>query len=731
MTVRTQGETRVEILLALLLSAAPASAALDAAVEARVEKILGAMTLEEKLGQLQQLGGPVEGSPELVEAAREGRVGSVLNVRGAKYVDAIQRAAVEGSRLKIPVLFGLDVIHGYRTVFPIPLAMAASWDPAVPETASRLAAREASVDGIRWTFSPMVDIARDPRWGRVSEGAGEDPYLGAAMAAAYVRGYQGSDPSAPGSIAACAKHWVGYGAAEAGRDYSTTEISERTLREIYFPPFKAAVDAGVLTFMSAFNDLNGAPSSANPFTLSQVLRGEWKFPGLVVSDWDAVSELIAHGIAADGTEAARRALTAGVDMEMDTRLYAASVPKLIADGRVPLSAVDEAVRRVLRVKLALGLFERPYADDAKSVGAPDAASRAAARAAAARTFVLLKNDGNVLPFSKSIKTLAVIGPLADDGAAVIGSWDGDAHVEDVVTVRAGLAAANPGMTVLFSTGCDVAGASDAGFADAVKTAKAADAVVLALGETSAMTGEASSRAFLDLPGRQLELAKAVLAAGKPTAVVLLAGRPLALSALADAAPAILEAWHPGVEAGTAVADALFGDANPGGKLPITFPRTLGQVPLYYNHKNTGRPADDADHFTSKYIDEPVTPLFPFGWGLSYSSFALSDLAVAANKPGRFAVSVVARNVGARAGDEVVQLYIRRRAASVTRPVAELKGFSRVALKPGEKRRVEFVLGPDELGFYGLDMKRSVEPGEYEITVGTSSVGGLTARVSVP
>jgi beta-glucosidase len=728
-----------------MLSAAPAGAAPNAAVEARVQKIVDSMTLEEKLGQLQQLGGPIEGSPELLELARKGLLGSTLNVRGAKTVNALQRAAVEESRLKIPLLFGFDVIHGYRTIFPIPLALASSWDPSVAERASRLAAREAVLDGLRWTFSPMVDIARDPRWGRVAEGAGEDPFLGAAMARAYVRGYQGADPSAPDSLAACAKHWVGYGAAEAGRDYSTTEISERTLRETYFPPFKAAVDAGVLTFMSAFNDLDGVPASANAFTLTQVLRGEWGFSGLVVSDWDAVSQLIPHGIAVDGAEAARRALTAGVDMEMDDRLYGAELPRLIKDGRVPVAVVDEAVRRVLRVKVELGLFEHPYADEARSSSAPDAAARAAARAAATRSFVLLKNDGDFLPFSKKVKTLAVIGPVADDGAAALGSWSGDGRSAEAVTVLAGLRAALPGASVIYATGCAAMGDSDAGFAAAVSAAKSADAVVLVLGERGDMTGEASSRAFLDLPGRQLELAEAVLAAGKPTAVVLLNGRPLTITALAERAPAILEAWQPGTEAGDAIADVLFGDAGPGGKLPITFPRAAGQIPLYYNHKNTGRPPvgndrvntghplDDANHYTSKYLDVAVTPLFPFGWGLGYSSTRLSDLSVSPAKiaPDRKAdVRVFVENAGTRSTDEVVQLYIRRRAASVTRPVAELKGFSRVTLKPGEKRRVDFTLGPKELGFYGLDMKFGVEPGDYEITAGTCSVGGLTTSLSV-
>jgi len=711
----------------LAVSAVAAAAAPKDPVDARVEALLRSMTPEEKLGQLQQLGGPVEGSPELIELAGKGLLGSTLNVRGAKAVNAIQRAAMEKSRLKIPLIFGFDVIHGYRTVFPIPLALASSFDPAMVEKASRLAAWEAYADGLRWTFSPMVDIARDPRWGRVAEGAGEDPYLGAAMARAYVRGYQGEDPSAPNTLAACAKHWVGYGAAEAGRDYSTTEISDRTLREIYFPPFRAAADAGALTFMSAFNDLNGVPSSANPYTLTRVLRGEFGFRGFVVSDWDSVSQLIAHGIAADGADAARQALNAGVDMEMDSRLYGAELPGLLKSGRVKASVVDEAVRRILRVKIRLGLFEHPYADEGRAAAAPDAESRAAAREAAARSLVLLKNDGGLLPLSKSLKTIAVIGPVADDGAAVLGSWFGDGRASEAVTILAGLRAALPNAKVVFATGCAVTGESDAGFAAAVAAARGADAVILALGEAGDMSGEASSRAFLDLPGRQLDLAKAVLAAGKPTAVVLLNGRPLTLSALADRAPAILEAWQPGTEGGAAIAAVLLGDAAPGGKLPMTFPRTLGQVPLYYNHKNTGRPSDEADHYTSKYLDAPFTPLYRFGHGLSYADVRLSNLTVGPDKRGVREISVDAENAGARAGDEVVQLYLRRRAASVTRPVAELKGFSRLTFKPGEKRRVSFELGPRELSFFGSDMTFAVEPGEYEVMVGTDSAPGLVGR----
>ncbi len=722
-------------LLALILSL-PAAAAPSADVEARVQELLSKMTLEEKLGQLQQLDGRADGkaSPELFDLARTGRLGAVLGVLGSSEINALQRAALENSRLKIPILFGFDVIHGYRTIFPIPLALASSWDPGEVESAARVSAREAEATGLRWMFSPMVDIARDPRWGRVAEGAGEDPYLGSAMARAWVRGYQGDDPSQPGRVAACAKHWVGYGAAEGGRDYGTTEISERTLREIYFPPFKAAVDAGALTLMSAFNDLDGVPSTANRFTLTDVLRGEWKFSGFVVSDYNAVHELINHGVAQDGAQAAARALTAGVDMEMVSRDYAQNLPELVRAGAVPLSAVDEAVRRILRVKFELGLFERPYADPAREdAELLSAASRAAARRAAERSLVLLQNDGGVLPLSKSLKTVAVIGPLAVDRAALLGSWSGEGRPADAASVADAVRAALPGARVIASTGGAIGSLSDADIQSASEAARAADAAIVVLGESADMSGEASARSSLDLPGRQLELARAAAAAGKPVVAVALNGRPLTLAPLLSTVPAVLEAWQPGTEGAAAVAAALFGDANPGGHLTMTFPRSTGQIPIYYDHKNGGRPASESDHFTSKYIDGPWTPQFPFGWGLSYTTFTLSGLSVtpAVAAPGATAiVRVEVSNDGARAGDAVVQLYLRRRFAEVTRPVAELKGFSRVGLKSGESRVVEFALGPAELGFLGADMKFSEPPGDYEITVGTSSVGGLTARLTV-
>ncbi|MFA6030572.1 MAG: glycoside hydrolase family 3 N-terminal domain-containing protein [Elusimicrobiota bacterium] len=728
--------------LALILAvlAPSARAAVPAApgprdVEARVEALLSRMTLEEKLGQLQQLDGLSEGTarPEFADLARKGRLGSTLNVRGAANVNALQRIAVEESRLKVPILFAFDVIHGYRTVFPVPLAEAASWDPAAAERAAAVAAAEAAAVGLKWTFAPMVDIARDPRWGRIVEGSGEDAYLGAALARARVRGFQGADPAAPDKVAACAKHWAAYGAAESGRDYNTTDVSERVLRETYFPPFRAAVEAGVATFMSAFNDLDGIPATANRWILTDVLRGEWGFDGLVVTDYTAVAELIPHGLAADGADAARLALSAGADMEMVSRLYNEHGPKLVADGRLPLKTVDEAVRRVLRLKFRLGLFEHPYVDPKREKTALlTKENLAAARAAAAKSFVLLKNDGGVLPLDKGIKTLAVLGPLADD-PSVIGSWSGDGKKEDALTLLAGLRAKFPKMTILHAKGCAIDDASSAGFQEAVAAAGKADAVVLALGESSEMSGEASSRSTLDLPGRQLELAEAVLAAGKPVAVVLMNGRPLTLTRLAAKAPAILETWFAGSQAGPAIADALFGDVNPGGKLPVTFPRALGQVPLYYNHKGTGRPPALDNKYTSKYLDVPVTPLYPFGYGLSYTSFRLSGLELSAGSiqpDGTLEVRASVENAGARAGDEVVQLYIRDAAASATRPVRELKGFERVTLKPGEKRAVVFTLGPKELGALDARMRFTVEPGKFQVFVGTDSTGGLEGSFDV-
>ena len=685
------------------------------------------MTLEEKLGQLQQLDGHADGrlKDEHPELVRKGQLGSTLNVRGARNTNELQRIAVEQTRLKIPMIFGFDVIHGYRTVFPIPLGEAATWDPAAVERSAAIAAKEARAAGVHWTFAPMVDIARDARWGRIAEGSGEDPFLGSAMARARVLGFQGSDYSAADKVVACAKHWVAYGAAEGGRDYNTTDLSERTLREVYLPPFKAALDAGVGTFMSAFNDLNGVPTSANPFTLTQILRGEWKFDGIVVSDYESVKELINHGLAANEKEAAVAGLDAGVDMEMVSRLYNKHGVDLLKERKLSLATIDEAVRRILRIKFRLGLFEKPYADEVRernSIFTPE--HLAAARELAARSFVLLKNNGDVLPLSKSLKSIAIVGPLADSQKEVIGSWTGDGKPEDAVTLLAGIKSkVSPQTKVVYAQGCDVPCLSTSGFDEAARAAAGADFTIVAVGESAEMSGEAASRSSLDLPGKQLDLVRAIHSSGRPYAVVLMNGRPLTLNEIHEIAPAILETWFAGTQAGNAIADVLFGDVNPGGKLPVTFPRSVGQVPLYYNHKNTGRPPDANNKYTSKYLDVPWTPLFPFGYGLSYTRFKFSNLQLSAQRirpDGSLTATVELENVGPRAGDEVVQLYIRDVYASVTRPVKELKGFQRVTLQPGEKKRVEFKLSSGELGFYNREMKFVVEPGEFKVMVGPNS-----------
>ncbi|HET6668626.1 MAG TPA: glycoside hydrolase family 3 N-terminal domain-containing protein [Pyrinomonadaceae bacterium] len=706
-------------------------------VEEKISDMLSRMSLEEKLGQLQQLDGEANGNfrPEHRDLVRKGLLGSTLNVRGVTRTNELQRIAIEGSRLKIPLLFGFDVIHGYRTIFPIPLGETATWDPAAVQRNAAIAAREARASGVHWTFAPMVDIARDARWGRIAEGSGEDPFLGAAMARARVLGFQGNNYSAADKVVACAKHWVAYGAAEGGRDYNTTDLSERTLREVYFPPFRAALDAGVGTFMSAFNDLNGVPTSANPITLTQVLRGEWKFDGIVVSDYESVKELINHGLADNEQEAAAAGLNAGVDMEMVSRLYNKHGADLLRERKLSMTNIDEAVRRVLRIKFRLGLFEKPYADEARervSILTPE--HLAAARESAARSLVLLKNEGNVLPLSKTLKAIAVVGPLADSQKDVIGSWTGDGKAEDAVTLLAGLKSkVSPQTTVNYAKGCEINDDSTAGFAEATRIARESDVVIVAVGESAEMSGEAASRSSLDLPGRQLDLVKAIQATGKPVVVVLMNGRPLSINWIADNVPAILETWFAGTQAGNAIADVLFGDVNAGGKLPVTFPRSVGQVPLYYNHKNTGRPPDANNKYTSKYLDVPWTPLFPFGYGLSYTQFKFTNLQLGAPRirpDGSLTVTVELENTGQRTGDEVVQLYIHDVAASVTRPVKELKGFQRITLQPGEKKRVEFKLTARELGFYNRAMRFMVEPGEFRVMVGPNSEELLDAKLDV-
>lgn len=709
----------------------------QADIERKINALLAKMTLAEKLGQLQQLDGDFPtgaGRPEQFEMVRKGLLGSTLNVRGAKNVNELQRAAME-SRLKIPHLFAFDVIHGYRTIFPVPLGEAASFDLKSAELSAYIAAKEARSAGVAWTFAPMVDIARDPRWGRMVEGAGEDTYLGSQFAWARVRGFQGTDYSQPDRVLACAKHWVAYGAALAGRDYSTTDISENTLYNVYFPPFKAAKDAGVDTFMSSFNDLNGVPATANRWALTDVLRKEWKFDGFVISDYTSVAELIPHGIAKDEADAAQLALNAGVEMEMVSRFYNKHGAQLLKDKKLTMATIDEAVRRVLRIKYRLGLFDKPYIDEsleAKTLLTPE--HRKAAREIAAKSFVLLKNDNQTLPLKKNIKELAIIGGLADSKEDVLGSWNGDGKIDDAVTVLEGVKNKLGNNTkIRYAKGCDAKCEDTQDFDKAIAAAKDSDFTVLVVGESAAMSGEAASRSDINLPGKQLELVKAIAATGKPYAVVLMNGRPLTINWLAENSPAILETWFAGTEAGNAIADVLFGDANPSGKLPVTFPRVVGQIPIFYNMMNTGRPFDASNKYSSKYLDISNTPLYPFGYGLSYTNFQLSNLRLSSTQIApteTLNVSVDVQNTGNREGTEVVQLYIRDLVGSITRPVKELKGFERVELRAGEKRSVTFTLKPEQLGFYNANNKFVVEPGDFKIWVGQNSADGLEADFTV-
>lgn len=710
----------------------------------RIEALLAQMTLEEKLGQLtlQSAGEIHDSDPELAkqhtealtEAIRSGRIGALLNVHGADTINRLQRAAVEETRLAIPLLFGNDVIHGYQTVFPIPLAEACSWDPEGVEEAAAVAAAEARASGTAWTFAPMVDITRDPRWGRVAEGAGEDPYLASRMAAARVRGFQGDDPSAADKLLACAKHYVAYGGAEGGRDYNTVDISERTLREVYLPPFKAAVGAGAESIMSAFNEINGVPASANRFTLTTILRGEWAFQGFVVSDWNSVGELVQHGLAASPADAARLGITAGVDMDMSSFTYRTHLAEAVRQGQVAETVIDNAVRRVLRAKLRAGLFDRPYADPQREASVClSREHRATARKMARNSIVLLKNDDRLLPLSKKVKALAVIGALANDSKEPLGAWAGIGGRGHAVTVLDAVRSAVSSETrVLYAKGCELEGEDRSGFAEAVEAARQSEAALVVAGESASMSGEARCRTSLDLPGVQRELIQAVHATGVPTVVVLMNGRPLSIAWTAEHVPAILEAWHLGTESGHVVADVVFGDFNPAGKLPITFPRNVGQVPLYYYHKNSGRPASD-DWFTSKYIDVPPTPLFPFGYGLSYTTFQYAALEVTPKRidgSGTVTVTATVTNTGPVAGHEIVQLYVRDEVASVTPAVKRLRGFQRVFLEPGETQAVRFSLSAEDLSFYDADMNFLVEPGFFKVWIGSNSAEGLEGRFKV-
>lgn len=705
------------------------------AADGRIESLLATMTLEEKLGQLNQLSGPWrnELTAEQKAMIKKGELGSLLNVVGAEATRRAQEIATKESRLRIPLIFGLDVIHGFRTTFPIPLAEASTWDVAAVERAARLSALEATAAGIHWTFAPMVDIARDPRWGRIAEGSGEDPHLGAAMAVARVRGFQGPDLKAPDALLACAKHFAAYGGAEGGRDYNTVDMSERTLREVYLRPFQAAVAAGAGTLMSSFNEIGGVPSTASHWLLTQVLRQEWNFNGFVVSDWNSIGELQPHGVAANRAAAGALALQAGVDMDMESRIYLQDLAPLVRQKQIPEELVNQAVRRVLQAKQRLGLFDDPFRrtdKEREQATLLHPQHLAFARELAQKAIVLLKNEKNLLPLRKEVGTLAVLGPLADNRSAPLGPWHCDGKPEDVVTVLQGIkAAVAPGTKVLHARGCPVDSNDTTGFAEARRLALQAEAVILVVGENEHMSGEAASRAYLGLPGVQEDFVRTIHATGKPVIVVLMNGRPLALPWIAEHVPALVESWFLGIQHGHAVADVLFGAVNPSGKLPVTFPRSEGQIPLYYNFKQTGRPAAP-DKFTSKYLDLAGTPLFPFGFGLSYTTFTYSNLRLSADKIRRqdsLRVSVEVKNTGSRSGAEIVQLYVRDEFGSVTRPVKELKDFRRLALAAGESRTVEFVLHPAQLAFYNLDMKWAPEPGTFKVFAGKNSVEVLEAR----
>jgi len=717
--------------------------------EARITALLAKMTLGEKVGQMHLFSG---NPPELRDRVRRGLVGAVANLSEPNSPDPVavandlQAVAVQESRTGIPLLIGRDVIHGFRTVFPIPLGQAASFDMALVEQAAAAAAREASACGIRWTFAPMVDVSRDPRWGRVAESGGEDTLLNARLGVAMVRGFQGDDPSQPDRLAACAKHYAGYGAAEGGRDYNTTFLPEGLLRDIYLPPFRACAQAGALAFMTAFNDLNGTPATGNAFLLRDVLKGEWGFTGLVVSDWAAIEEMIVHGVCADRREAAIKALAAGTDVETFSTCFEEHLEALVQEGRLPLALLDEAVGRILRVKLALGLFDRPYTDPAGQVEVGQPSHRDLARRLAQESCVLLKNDG-ALPLSNALHSLAVLGPLADAAADQLGCWAWDGRPEEAVTpLHALREALADRCEVRHAPGLPDARSGDTtGFAEALRLARDADAVVAFVGEDAGLSGEAHCRAFLDLPGAQAQLVSALAAVGKPLVVVLLTGRPLALPSVAGDANALLLAWHPGTMGGPALADLLLGLVAPSGKLPVSFPRTVGQVPLYYAHRSTARPAvtdepnplmgtpQDPQGYVSAYLDVPRSPLFPFGYGLSYTRFVYSDLEVSSAtlpREGAVTVSVRVTNTGRTAGDEVTQLYVRDLVASVTRPVQELKDFTRVSLPPGETTRVSFPLQADQLGFHDAQGQWVVEPGEFEIMIGGSSQDLLQTRIVV-
>lgn len=716
-------------------------------IENKVETLLHKMTLEEKLGQMNQL------SPwnfeELAARVRKGEVGSILNVVNPEEVNKIQKIAVEESRLGIPLIVSRDVIHGYKTIFPIPLGQAATFNPEVVKEGARVAAIEASADGIRWTFAPMIDVARDPRWGRIAESCGEDPYLNAVMGTAMIKGYQGDSLNDPTAIAACAKHFVAYGAAEGGRDYNSTFIPERVLRNVYLPPFKAAADAGCATFMTSFNDNDGVPSTANSFVLKDVLRKEWKYDGMVVTDWASALEMVNHGFCTDGKDAAEKSVNAGVDMEMVSETFIQNLKQSIAENKVSIETIDNAVRNILRLKFRLGLFDNPYVVTPQTVKYAEKHLQTA-KTAAEQSVILLKNENQTLPFTDMIKTLAVIGPMADAPYEQMGTWVFDGEKEHTQTPLTAIKEMYGNkVKVLFEKGLDYSrDKNTAGIARAISAARQADAVVVFVGEESILSGEAHSLANLNLQGAQSQLIKELAATGKPVVTVVMAGRQLVIADEVKVSDAMLYSFHPGTMGGPAIADILFGEVNPSGKTPVTFPRMSGQVPIYYAQHKTGRPANPTEMLIDEipveagqtsvgcrsfYLDAGNSPLFPFGYGLSYTTFEYSNLSLASDKltaQDTLSISFTLKNTGKYDGTEVVQLYVQDKVGSVTRPVKELKRFQRVTLKAGESTQVSLSLPVSELAFWGYDMNYTVEPGDFTLWVGTNSAEGLTKDFSV-
>ena len=706
-------------------------------IDQKVEALLRQMTLEEKIGQLNQYTGdnaatgPITINPNKQTEIKQGLIGSMLNILGTKYTRQYQELAMQ-SRLKIPLLFGQDVIHGYKTTFPIPLAEAASWDLEAMELTARIAATEAASAGIHWTFAPMVDISRDPRWGRVMEGAGEDTYLGSKIAYARVKGFQGNLGDVT-SVMACVKHFAAYGAAVGGRDYNSVDMSNRMLWETYLPPFKAALDAGAATFMNSFNDLNGIPATGNAYLQRDILKGKWNFKGFVVSDWGSIGEMVNHGYAKDNKEAALAAITAGSDMDMESNAYRYHLAQLVKEKKVPMALIDDAVKRILRKKFELGLFDDPFKfnneeREQKALNNPE--HRKVARAMAAKSIVLLKNEKGILPLSKSTKTIAFIGPLVKEYKQNMGFWSVELpeldYTKEIVSQWDGLQnKVGKNTQLLYAKGCDIEGDNKEGFAEAIAVANQADVVILSIGERRDQSGEAKSRSNLRLPGVQEELVKAIQATGKPVVVLINAGRPLIFNWTADQVPAILYTWWLGSEAGNAIADVLFGDYNPSGKLPISFPREEGQIPIYYNHFNTGRPApnETATNYVSAYIDLKNSPKFPFGYGLSYTTFNYSDLQLSKKvmkKNETITVSFTLTNTGKFDGEEVVQLYLKDQVGSVVRPVKELRDFQKVFLKAGASQKITFTIDKEKLAFYNAKLEWAPEPGAFEVQLGSSS-----------